>query len=130
MPALLPIFLTASHIILAAVSVPKFDVEQTCRAAVIGADAPGHASADCQRDEQDARSKLEKDWSQYSAAQRSQCDGLVTTGGAPSYVELLTCLEMAANQGAARRFPNGQSCRPPLIVLRRTQPSLTWVCSR
>ena len=44
MPALLPIFLTASHIILAAVSVPKFDVEQTCRAAVIGADAPGHAS--------------------------------------------------------------------------------------
>jgi len=34
-------------------------------------------------------------WSQYGAAQRSECDGLVTTGGASSYVELLTCLEMA-----------------------------------
>ena len=45
--------------------------------------------------EQAARSQLEKDWSQYSKAQHSQCDGLVTTGGAPSYVELLTCLEMA-----------------------------------
>jgi hypothetical protein len=56
---------------------------------------PGGDSAECQRDEQDARSKLEKDWSQYSAAQQRQCDGLVTTGGAPSYVELLTCLEMA-----------------------------------
>jgi hypothetical protein len=48
------------------------------------------------RHEQDARSKLEQDWSQYSAAQRNHCDGLVTDlGGAPSYVELLTCLEMA-----------------------------------
>ena len=109
MPALLPIFLTASHIILAAVSVPKFDVEQTCRAAVIGADAPGHASADCQREEQDARSKLEKDWGQYSAAQRSQCDGLVTTGGAPSYVELLTCLEMAKQaKELPEDLPNGR----------------------
>ena len=41
MPALLPIVLTASHIVLAAVSVPKFDVERTCRAAVGGAGVPG-----------------------------------------------------------------------------------------
>ena len=111
MPALLPIFLTASHITLAAVSVPKFDVEQTCRAAVIGADAPGHASADCQREEKDARSKLEKDWGQYSAAQRSQCDGLVTTGGAPSYVELLTCLEMAKQ---AKELPEDSQMGKPV----------------
>jgi hypothetical protein len=95
MLALLPIFLTVSHIVLVADSVPKFDVERTCRAAVGEAGVPGGDSAECQRDEQDARSKLGKDWSQYSASQRSQCDGLVTTGGAPSYVELLTCLEMA-----------------------------------
>ena len=94
MAALFPIILTATQIVLAADSVPKFDVERTCRAAST-AGVPGRDSAQCQRDEQDARSKLEKDWSQYSAAQRSQCDGLVTTGGAPSYVELLTCLEMA-----------------------------------
>jgi hypothetical protein len=94
MPALLPIIL-ATQIVLVADSVPKFEVERTCRAAgEVG--SPGRASADCQDDEQDARGKLEKVWSQYSAAQRSQCDGLVTnSGGAPSYVELLTCLEMA-----------------------------------
>ena len=94
---LLPIFLTASHIVLAADSVPKFDVERTCRAASVSG-LPGRDSASCQRDEQDARSKLEKDWSQYSATQRSQCDALVTTGGAPSYVELLTCLELAKQE--------------------------------
>ena len=59
------------------------------------ADLPGRDSASCQQDEQAARSQLEKVWSQYNAAQRSECDTLVTTGGAPSYVELLTCLEMA-----------------------------------
>jgi hypothetical protein len=94
MPALFPIIVTATQIVLAADSVPKFDVERTCRSAA-AAGLPGRDSAECQRDEQDARSKLEKDWSQYSAAQRSECDGLVKTGGAPSYVELLTCLEMA-----------------------------------
>ena len=112
MPTLLPIFfLTASHIVLAAFSVPKFDVERTCRAAVGGAGVPGGDSAECQRDEQDARSKLEKDWSQYSAAQRSQCDGLVTTGGAPSYVELLTCLEMAKQ---AKELPEDSKMGDPV----------------
>jgi len=94
MPALLPIFLTASHIVLAADSVPKFDIERACRAAGVSG-LPGRDSTSCQRDEQDARSKLENNWSQYSAAHRNHCDGLVTAGGAASYVELLTCLEMA-----------------------------------
>ena len=111
MPALLPIFLTVSHIVLAADSVPKFDVERTCRAAVGEAGVPGGDSAECQRDEHDARSKLEKDWSQYSAAQQSQCDGLVTTGGAPSYVELLTCLEMAKQ---AKELPEDSKMGDPV----------------
>ena len=90
MPALFPIIL-ATQIVLAADSAPKFDLERTCRGAT-AADLPGRDSASCQ---QAARSQLEKVWSQYNAAQRSECDTLVTTGGAPSYVELLTCLEMA-----------------------------------
>jgi hypothetical protein len=102
MPALLPIFLTASHIVLAADSVPKFDVERTCRAAGVSG-LPGRDSTSCQRDEQDARSKLEEAWSQYSVADRKQCDGLVTTGGAASYVELLTCLEMAKQTKELRK---------------------------
>jgi hypothetical protein len=32
---------------------------------------------------------------QYSTAQRSQCAGFAALDRAPSYVELLTCLEMA-----------------------------------
>ena len=74
MPALLPIILT-SHI-LAADTVPKFSVERTCRPAAVASILPGRDASACQRDESDARiTKLEQDWTQYSAAQRAQCAG-------------------------------------------------------
>jgi hypothetical protein len=92
-PALLPIFLTMSHIVLAADSVPKFDVERTCRPA--SASLPGRDSSTCQRDEEDARGKLLNDWIVYSVEQRGHCTRLAGIDRAPSYVELLTCLEMA-----------------------------------
>jgi hypothetical protein len=95
MPALLPIILTASHVVLAADTVPKFDVERTCRPAAAAGILPGRDSSACQRDENDARSKFEQDWTQYTAAQRNQCAGFAGLDRAPSYVELLTCLEMA-----------------------------------
>lgn len=95
MPALLPIILTASHVVLAADTVPKFDVERTCRPAAAAGILPGRDLSACQRDENDARSKLEQDWTQYTAAQRNQCAGLAGLDRAPSYVELLTCLEIA-----------------------------------
>jgi len=92
---LLPIILTASHI-LAADTVPKFSVERTCRpAAAVSSILPGRDASACQRDESDARTKLEQDWTQYSDAQRAQCAGFAALDQAPSYVELLTCLEMA-----------------------------------
>jgi hypothetical protein len=95
MPALLPMILTASHVILAADTVPKFNVERTCRPAAVAAVLPGRDGAACQRDENDARTKLEQEWSQYSPAQRANCTSFAALDHAPSYVELLTCLEMA-----------------------------------
>jgi len=58
------------------------------------AEMPGRDSAACQRDERDARSSS-RDWAQYNAAQKSQCAAFAALDRAPSYVELLTCLEMA-----------------------------------
>jgi len=95
MAMLLPILLTASHVALAGDAVPKFDVARTCQPAARAAILPGRDSSACQRDENDARSKLGQDWKQYSATQRANCTSFVEMGGAPSYVELLTCLEMA-----------------------------------
>jgi hypothetical protein len=94
MPAL-PIILTASHMLLVADAVPKFDVEKICRPAAEASVSPGRGSGDCQRDEKDALAKLEQDWPQYNTAQRAECVRFSALDHLPSYVELLTCLEMA-----------------------------------
>ena len=95
MPALLPIILTASHIVLAADAVPKFNVERTCRPAAVASVLPGRDASACQRDENDARNKLEQDWAQIQRCTTQHCAGFAALDRAPSYVELLTCLEMA-----------------------------------
>jgi len=95
MPALLPVILTASQITLAADAIPKFNVEQICRRAGEVSVSLGRSASDCKRNEEDARSKLQEDWAQYSPAQRTGCVRFSSLGSSPSYVELLTCLEMA-----------------------------------
>ena len=62
MPALLPIILTASQIVLVADGPPKFNVKRTCRPAAVASVLPGRDASACQPDENDARDKLERQW--------------------------------------------------------------------
>jgi hypothetical protein len=64
----------------------------------------------CRRDEQEAQRKLQREWRQFTRAQRSSCVRLPGLGGDPSYVELLTCLEMAKQAGTPSNddTPNGR----------------------
>ena len=94
MPALMPMLLLGTQLTLVADRVPELNVEPGCRS-VAGATIKGRDEAACKRDEQDARAKLEQEWGQFNNEQRSHCVRLSTLGGAPSYVELLTCLELA-----------------------------------
>jgi hypothetical protein len=102
MPALLPAVLLGSHLVLAAEKVPELNIEPSCQAAAATAVMPGRDAKSCLQDEHNARDKLEKEWGEFNAAERSHCLQLSHTGGSPSYVELLTCLEMAQ---AARQLP-------------------------
>ena len=116
MPALLPIVLTASHLVLAANSIPKFDLERTCRPAAEAAEMPGRDSAACQREERDARSKLEQDWAQYNAAQKKPVRRLRRTR---SRTELRGVAHLPGNgkasAGASARFESGH--RRPQVTL-------------
>ena len=104
MPALLPTILIASHIVLAADRVPEFNVDRGCQPAATAAVAPNRDTDACKRDEFAARSKLNDQWGQFTPAQQTHCVTLSKLGGTPSYVELLTCLEMAK---AADALPAG-----------------------
>ena len=48
----------------------------------------------CLADETTAQDTLRQNWSKYAAADKTECIGMVTTGGPASYVELLSCVEI------------------------------------
>jgi hypothetical protein len=84
-----------SQLVLVADRVPTLNVEPSCRAAVASAVAAGRDMNSCLGDERTAREQIVKEWSRFTPAERSECSHLVTTGGPPSYVELLSCLEVS-----------------------------------
>jgi len=75
--------------------VPTLNVQPSCRAAAITGMMTGRTAETCMNDENTARDTLGKQWSEFSADDKSHCLSMISTGGQPSYVELLSCLEMS-----------------------------------
>jgi hypothetical protein len=79
---------------------PELDVRLSCRAAdrvSVSVAGAGKALSDmqsCLDDERTAREALFRNWASFSPVDRTLCTGMNRTGGPPSYVELLTCLEV------------------------------------
>lgn len=75
--------------------VPTYDVRKSCKADVQAYPTAGDATG-CLRDEQDARTTLVSQWGQFTPDSRVRCTQMVGDPAGPqSYVELLTCLQMA-----------------------------------
>src|SRR5215472_17601688 len=79
--------------------VPNFDISKSCKADVqaFQSNASGQASSTgCLTDERNARATLVSQWTQFAPDSRARCTRMVGDGAASqSYVELLTCLQMA-----------------------------------
>lgn len=89
--------------------VPEFDITPTCRALQSAelAGAGGRNVEICRKAELRARDQLEREWTQFTAADRRRCVDLSSMGGLPSYVELITCLEIARDVRALRERESG-----------------------
>ena len=91
--------------------VPELKVEALCRATSETDKAMGLALAqsvaDCMRDETAAQQQLGTVWSATKSAVRDACEGEAVAGGAESYVDLLTCIQMT-------EAANAPSSTPPL----------------
>lgn len=75
--------------------VPTLDVRTSCRAAAQAYPGGGGNTA-CLADEQKARDTLVSQWTQFAPESRMRCTKMVTNiAGAQSYVELLSCLQVA-----------------------------------
>ena len=96
LPSLSAMLLAAPLTFVAAANqVPTFDVHPTCQGADATAGAGGRGSDACVKSEQSARDDLVKQWAKFPEADRTRCVGLAGMTHMPSYVQVLTCLEMA-----------------------------------
>jgi hypothetical protein len=88
--------------------VPNLNVEQVCdgiakQGGVTFRDpAIAQEKKNCLDSEQGIRDELVKQWSSFSANDRTHCVNESVMGGDSSYTELLTCLEMARDVRAMR----------------------------
>jgi hypothetical protein len=82
----------SGHTVFASGGLPEFKIK-SCRQAEESGSASRDAQA-CFRDEQTAKDTLRENWKTYDSDQKNHCQQLMKAGGMPSYVELLTCVEM------------------------------------
>jgi hypothetical protein len=97
MPMSISMILLSSQLIVPiADGVPKFDIARSCKldvAATAGL-AVDQSIKSCMNDEQQAKRQLASQWSKFPAAGRASCTSEESIGGTPSYVSLLTCLQL------------------------------------
>ena len=90
----LPLILLTPFLVAAPGGVPAFNVEPSCRGGMnVGPASEMALYRECLKEEAGARKLLQKQWTSFPRHVRESCAS--TAGmGTPSYVELLTCLQM------------------------------------
>jgi hypothetical protein len=90
-------------LLVAADEAPRFDVRPSCRGGANSAVSLAKDVEGCVKNETAARDQLAKGWSQFARGDRVRCAEMTRMGGPPSYVELLTCLEIARDVTSIRK---------------------------
>ena len=79
--------------------IPTLDVNPVCHGIAMQGELEAGLQQtsfqQCVQSEQAVREEIKKEWSSFSASDKSHCVALAKTGGESSYTELLTCMEMA-----------------------------------
>src|ERR1700674_839590 len=91
-------------------TVPKFDIVRECR-------FEGGSTVEfdrCSQDEAAALEQLKANWAQFTGVDKSTCLSVTAVAGFASYVELLTCLEMAREANNTGKNPRDPKRRDPM----------------
>ena len=90
--------------------IPTLDVNPVCHGIAMQGELEAGLQQtsfqQCVKSEQDTREQIKKEWSTFSAADKSHCVALAKTGGESSYTELITCMEMARDVRKLRENTN------------------------
>ena len=102
-------------------SVPQFDIARECR-------YEGGSTAifeRCSQDETTALVRLRTEWAQFAGTDQKICMVMTTTGGFASYVELLSCLEMARDVVSGNADPEDPRAKSGSRPTRPDQTDVT-----
>lgn len=106
---LAPVVLWPLIVVQAEQKIPAFDVSQGCRGGIAAAQISGRRVEDCMRQEQEAVDKIKDQWDTFTAEERTRCFSMASTGGMPSYVEALTCMQVGREVRKINDPTTGQS---------------------
>jgi hypothetical protein len=95
LPALIAAPIALGAVAAQADAPPVLDVASTCRSSGSANPDENRGANGCLRSEREAQDTLKQRWSQFGPDSKRQCSQQSRAGGFPSYVELLTCLELA-----------------------------------
>jgi hypothetical protein len=100
--------LAGGHLLMAvAERVPQLNYEPICREVASGKVGIKDSFETCVQGESIAREKLGREWNGFNAADRASCVRSATLDHTASYVEVLTCLELA--QEARKLHPKADA---------------------
>ena len=81
--------------------VPDINVQKLCRLSAASAKIMGEPEpqsiGDCIREENDAKQELARIWPKTDSVMRDRCEGEATALGTRTYLDLLTCLQIASD---------------------------------
>jgi hypothetical protein len=97
---------------LAAQEIPRFNIAASCRHAQALTVEDRNPYEGCMRDEAAGESHLRATWAEFSGEHRQLCVRETQLGDAPSYVEVLTCLQMYGGNTAGSPLPRRLRQRP------------------
>ena len=84
----------------AATRPPKFNIKSTCRQAQPLGTSDKDVYQGCVQAEVEAQQHLAKQWRTFKPDSQRTCTADAVSDGAPSYVELLTCLQFTKDAAA------------------------------
>jgi hypothetical protein len=97
MPISISMIVVSSQLVVTVADrVPTFDIARSCKldvAATAGLSVDQSVKS-CISDEKKARQQLASQWSKFSGSSKAECIPQESIGGTPSYVSLLTCLQL------------------------------------
>jgi hypothetical protein len=97
MPISISMIVASSQLVVTVADrVPTLDIARSCKldvAATAGLSVDQSLKS-CMRNEMQARQQLASQWSKFSGSSKVECIPQESIGGTPSYVSLLTCLQL------------------------------------